>query len=136
MDERKQTHWLVDCTDDRESGPGEPPEQVHHTQRALGVETGRRLVAEQNLRLADDFDGNRDSLSLLSVESSGRRTDDGVLKMREVEKIKHVVDVGELLPVGDRRVLPQQSGEHESFPDGRPLICRTMFSMGVHSTRS
>lgn len=98
----------MDGADHGQPGPREPAQELDDPERALGIQSRRRLVAEEDRRAADDFDGDREALALLGVEAGRGRADDGVLEVRQVEQVEDVVDVGELVGVGDRGVLAQE----------------------------
>lgn len=120
---RCATHRLMDGADDGETGSRQPPQELDDPQRALRVQSCSRFVAEEDGRSTDDLDRNSRPLPLLGVESSGRRSDDGILDRGEVEKIQYDVDVGEFGLARDGGILTQEGGELESFTDRRAVVC-------------
>jgi hypothetical protein len=117
------TNGLMDSRTNSNAGLRDPLEQLNNPQRALRVESGRSFVGEEDSRLRDDLDGDRNSLALLARQSGAGNTDDCVLKVCEVEKSENVVDVGELVGVGDRGGLTKEGGEFEGFSDRGSLVC-------------
>ena len=99
---------MVDRANDGEARATKTPQEFDDAERALRVESRRRLVAEQDRRATDDLDGDGQALALLGVQPGARRANDCVLQVGQVEQVEDRVDVGEFLGARHRRVVAQE----------------------------
>ncbi len=118
--------------DDEGGAPvGETPERLHDLGLGLAVETGQRLVEDDDGGIADRGAGDRDPLPLAAGQRGAALADDGVVALRE--PLDELVSAGQpggaldlLLgrprqPVGD--VVPDRHGEqHALLQHDRDLL--------------
>lgn len=133
----------MDSTQDGLSSRGELSQERHNQVGALTIQTRSRLIEEEegtdvrqssrefiDLRLADQFNTDSQTLSLFYTETSTRSTNQGVLDIVQFQKINDDIDIGQLFLnisfrsesdvlrahlVRERSGLSKQSREFQSF---------------------
>ena len=95
--------------DDRRAVLHQPLERLLHQPLALGVERARRLVEQQDRRVAQDRARDRDALPLSARESRAALAEERVVALRQLAE--------EL--VGGGRAAPRPRPRHRSRPGGR-----------------
>lgn len=93
-------------------------EDLHHHEGAGGVEAGSRLVEEENDRIVDDVDSDRDTASFSAGDTTvAFVADDRLRGVPEAELVDESLDAGFLLGFGKRAGEAELGGEHERLFD-------------------
>lgn len=104
------------------SALGELLEKIQNGPRCLTVETGGRLINEEEQRgLGSKFDTDSKTLALFNVETFARDTDDGVSVFLHFQKLDNLINISELLFAGDVRGLTKESAKVQGLANGGSL---------------
>ncbi|BAT00431.1 Os07g0191625 [Oryza sativa Japonica Group] len=110
---------LVDGEHDGAPGAGDVAHLLDHAVRARGVQTGRRLVEEQQRGAMDDVHADRHTPPLAAGHAPGPLVADvRVPGRREAELVDEGVDAAALVGGGDGGAEAEVGGEHEGLADG------------------
>lgn len=119
--------WLVDRGKDGLSVVCELAKEEHDRPRRLRVETGGRLVEEdEERRLGGELDGDGETLALLDIETHADLANERLGVRLHLEQLDDLVDVGELLGLGRRAWLTEQGREDEGLADRRGSHVRVL----------
>ncbi|KAI6753414.1 hypothetical protein HG531_005583 [Fusarium graminearum] len=113
---------LMNCAKNGLAGVCQLLEKIQNSPRGLRVETRGRLINEQQQRrLGSKFDTDSKTLTLLDVETFTRNTNDSVGIFFHIEQLDDLLDIIELLLLGDVSGLAEEGTEVEGFSDGGSL---------------
>src|SRR5689334_8659864 len=112
----------MDSAQDSLASLGQLLQKIENGPGGLRVETRSGLVDEKQQRgLGSEFDTDGKTLSLLNVESFTGNADDGIGIFLHVQQLDNLLDVRELLLLGDVGGLTENGAEVESLSDGGRL---------------